>query len=1032
MCYNIFMANLYSAINFNILKDRLIQKLQTVDIKNLTQNHIIITPDKYSLSLEKSIFSNLKNNGAFNIEVLTLSRLIFKLKDIDINKYISLSDAVMIIKKLCIDYADSFKTFSHSKNLNTFSENLVLLINQFKSSGITYTDLKNNAKNLSVSFRNKLSDIAFLYEKYSQFLSNKLFDANDLVCELNDEALNTNYIKNCSFYIIGFDTITNQILKSFKLIEKHCKDLDLFAAFNKNFEKINEVYKKFKTFNILNSEYISENFDMQADILKNNLFSAKISQTAENKNVLLYNASGVLDEVNKCAADIRYNILNNNLRYSDIAVIFTDSKIEKTLQNVMDENEIPFYIQNSKSLLSHPLSKLVLDILNIKRQNFDREIFLSILKNPILEIDNKACDIFENYVLKYAINRNKFLFSFENFEEDEKIKDIENTRKYILSVISLIDVNLSDTSDNFCVSLKNFLSNREIFKKLENLNDKLKSKNDLNYLGFSEQALKNILKIIQSIEYIFKGSKFSLDEFYKIFYGGLNSFQILLVPKMADSIICGDYKSIIFSKIKKLYVLGCSNDNYPKVVSEKGIIKDEEIDILSNFGLNLEPKCEDINEKEKYFIYSMFLSNQMDLYLSYNANPASFFTDIKNSLTQNLKPLPVFTNMDSEKELYIHSGLIRHLGLKLKNSKGTKTDKVFDFSLPSDLLRILDSLEKADNKPVNYTIFFKNGKTSISALETYFGCPYKHFLRYGLNARIREIAEFAPVDIGQFLHLAVKMYVENNDFETDVLVLLELIFEKLINLAEYKKYLSDPFTKLMLFKLKGELEKIYKTITNQFKSSKFKPLFVEAKFDEGSKIPALELVISNTKIKLHGVIDRVDVINYNGRNFVRVIDYKSGHVKFLKSDLQFGKKIQLFIYMYALTKCGYRPFGLYYFPTRVKFSKEIEKDNNDCRLIGETIDKMDLIYLADENLKNENISKIFEVKLKDGKIVNSAKIISEDEMLKQCEYSVNLCKNAVKEIIDGNIDISPMCGVCEYCEYICVCKNYGFKNRRQA
>ena len=1023
------MANLYSAIDFNILKGRLIQKLQNTDTKNLTKNHIIIAPDKYSLGLEKSIFSSLKNNGAFNIEVLTLSRLIYKLKDIDTNRYISLSDAVMIVKKLCIDYADSFKTFSHSKNLNTFSENMVLLINQFKSSGISYADLRNSAKGLSVSFSNKLYDIAFLYEKYSQFLGGKLFDANDLVSELTEQVLNTNYIKNCSFYIIGFDTVTNQILKSFKLIEKYCLELNLFAVSCKNFEKMSEVYKKFKTFNIINSEHICEDLEKQADVLKDNLFGVKINKTAENENVLLYNASGTLDEVNKCVADIRYNVLNNNLKYSDIAVIFTDSKIEKTLQNVLEENAVPFYIENSKTLSSHPLSKLILDILNLKRQNFDREIFLSILKNPILEIDNKSCDIFENYVLKYAINRNKFLSVFEDFEKNENIKDIENTRKYILSIINLLNVNFSGTADNFCVRLNSFLNNKEILKKLENLNNSLKNKNDLSYLGFSQQALKNILKTVQSIEYIFKGTKFSLDEFYKIFYGGLDSFKISLVPKMADSVLCGDYKSIIFSKIRRLYVLGCSSSNYPKAVSESGIIKDEEIEILNSFGLNMEPKCEDINEKEKYFIYSMFLNNQTSLYLSYTANPSSFFTDIKNSFTVKGKPLQVFTNFDFEKELYAYGGLVRYLGLKLKSNL---PDKAIGFALPDNLSGILSNLEKTNDKPIKSAIFFKNGKTSVSALETYFSCPYKHFLRYGLNASIRKIAEFAPVDIGQFLHLAVKMYLENNDFEKEVSILSDTIFEKLINLAEYKKYLSDPFTKLALFKLKGELEKIFEIIKNQFKNSAFSPLFVEAKFDSGCGIDALELVISDSKIKLHGVIDRVDVMNFNGQNFVRVIDYKSGYFRFSNSDLQFGKKIQLFIYMHALVKNGYRPFGLYYFPMRVKFSKEMEKGAGDNKLVGQTVDNLELIYLADQNLKNENTSKIFEVKLKDGTIANSNRVISEEEMLEQCEYGVNLCKNAVKEILDGNIDISPLCGVCEFCEYVCVCKNYGAHFERRA
>ena len=56
-----------------------IGKLKAVDCADLEANHIVITPDRHTLSLEKKIYPSLKGKGSFNISVLTLKRLCLKI-----------------------------------------------------------------------------------------------------------------------------------------------------------------------------------------------------------------------------------------------------------------------------------------------------------------------------------------------------------------------------------------------------------------------------------------------------------------------------------------------------------------------------------------------------------------------------------------------------------------------------------------------------------------------------------------------------------------------------------------------------------------------------------------------------------------------------------------------------------------------------------------------------------------------------------------------------------------------------------------
>ena len=43
---------------------------------------------------------------------------------------------------------------------------------------------------------------------------------------------------------------------------------------------------------------------------------------------------------------------------------------------------------------------------------------------------------------------------------------------------------------------------------------------------------------------------------------------------------------------------------------------------------------------------------------------------------------------------------------------------------------------------------FVNNTTSVSQIETYYNCPYKHFVRYGLKIDKEDVCELKPNDIG--------------------------------------------------------------------------------------------------------------------------------------------------------------------------------------------------------------------------------------------------------------------------------------------
>ena len=75
-------------------------------------------------------------------------------------------------------------------------------------------------------------------------------------------------------------------------------------------------------------------------------------------------------------------------------------------------------------------------------------------------------------------------------------------------------------------------------------------------------------------------------------------------------------------------------------------------------------------------------------------------------------------------------------------------------------------------------------------------------------------------------------------------------------------------------------------------------------------LPGMLVDTSSGQISIEGQIDRWDIVE---GDFNKIIDYKSGNDTFELKQAQDGIKLQLFIYLMAVTSEKYKPGGAFYF-----------------------------------------------------------------------------------------------------------------------
>ena len=264
------------------------------------------------------------------------------------------------------------------------------------------------------------------------------------------------------------------------------------------------------------------------------------------------------------------------------------------------------------------------------------------------------------------------------------------------------------------------------------------------------------------------------------------------------------------------------------------------------------------------------------------ANFEEFFVDddfLKKLEFNNPTPLQALKHIAQNNQ---NSAIIKN-ALKIKN-------QFVDFNVPN-------------KKNVEYgQKMLSLNKTKVSQIETYYECPFKHFLKYGIKIKEQKNGKIKANDFGNFLHEFCRLltiYSKENlgklD-ETHLLDIVDKIFFRLTSLSSFA-ILNDEenlFTKKILY---NEVKRVAQFINYEQSKSLFKIKDAELKFGDGDGDLIIE--VEGEKYSIVGIVDRVDKY----KNYFRIIDYKTGSKASSNSkitNLYNGTKIQVYVYLKAI------------------------------------------------------------------------------------------------------------------------------------
>lgn len=949
---------------------------------------IYLVPDQMTFQSEYDLVNTPNLGGMIRAQVYSLTRLAWKVlqETGGMSRYhISTVGLNMLIQKIIEDKKDELHIFTKASDKTGFIQHVERVLTEFKRYCIQPEDVLAQYQQMSEegdsrALTDKLHDLHILFDDFEKGLFGKYVDSEDYFQLLAQSIGKSKYLQGAEIYIDGFHSFTPQeylvigeLMKSASSvsvaltldqpeIHHQADEIHLFRMTRETYATLFDLARQAdrSVKNIVleeNSRFINQDLDHLEKY-----FESRPSHVKEDCSYIsILQAANRRAEMEGVAREIRYLVREGNYRYKDIAVLVRNShEYQKLIESIFYDYDIPFFIDQKRTMLNHPFIELIRSTLEIINSYWRYEpVFRAVKTDLLFPIDRNSqqlreqMDRLENYVLAYGIKGEQWIrkerwkyrryrgLEMVNVPQTDEERTIENEmnelRLFITAPILRFARRLKKAKlgREFSEALYIYIEELDIPTKLERLSMEAEERGNLLASREHSQAWNAVMDLLDQFVEILGDEEVTLKKFTTILDAGFESMRFSVVPPAIDQVIVANLETSRLSNVGVAFVIGMNDGVLPAKLSEEGILADEDREILTGYGMVIAPSSKTRLLDEEFIAYKALTTPSKRLFVSYPiANeegkallPSPYLKRLKEMFPSLTETLLINEPSDLNEE-----GQFRYVcdptsalsflttQLQLKKRDYPMYDFWFDVYnyfaqhplRKNKAKRVLSSLfyqnkAKQLDEDVSRDLYGSDILASVSRMEQFHSCPFSHFARHGLKLKDREIFRLEAPDIGELFHGALKWISDEiihrklNWTDLTKKQCVQLAKEAVLHLApklQHQILLSSNRHFYIKQKLEQVIGRASYILSEHAKVSGFVPIGLELGFGPKAELPPFTFTLKNgTKMELMGRIDRVDKAEYHDEVYLRVIDYKSSKKDLDLTEMYFGLALQMITYL---------------------------------------------------------------------------------------------------------------------------------------
>lgn len=824
--------------------------------------------------------------------------------------------------------------------------------------------------------------------------------------------------------------------------------------------------------------------------------------------------SNIYAEADRAAAYILQLVREHGYRFGDIVVVCNDTGLRSgVIRRTFVRWGIPVFIDQKRKVIQHPVVGFLLSLLEIIGSGYRDSAVMQLIKSGFLGLAEEEQDALENYVQQFKIRGTLWKKPFSRMGDNYTAEDLNRFNELREQVVSVIEtardrIGKYNTAGEKIRGLYGFLTDDFMMK--DRIEAMAKAQQEAGFLdGAAEtgQSWNVICRIFDQIVETVGEERLSGRALRQIVEAGLAEMEIGIVPVNPDSVLVGTMQRTRVGRVKALLVLGANEGLLPLQKTDEGLLSEREKAVLEEMDLEFSRTEDMVKQEERLAIYRTLSQPEERLYVSCSRidetggelRPSAVFRELENFLQSRaesddsvvlgdledgevteiaVSPKGTISYLTDAFREYLEDGKLDedwlYAGLWYGSYEPEEMERIrrgMEFDNEQNALggQLADALYRGDRRAI---------EASASRLEKYSGCPFAHFISYGLRPEDLRVFEMGPREIGDIYHECIMKLSQRLTAGEDSFQGLDAVpvavtdpdsrWMKITQeecREEIRRILQEETGTYREGLLSSGRNEFYRTerivdicsrvawaMIGQVRRGRIREMYFEQPFARGAQLPPIRVTAGEHEVLIKGKIDRMDVLEMPEHEdgletAVRIVDYKTGGDSVDVEHFRSGYKLQLMLYLKAATqKQEVKPAGVFLFKIReidadadartvVPGEAAAEERMEDAyKLEGIVLDDMDLIDAMDTEIGGA--SKVLPIKYvkKNGTYSGSSGgyLFSREEFEELSAQVDRQVDRICREICDGKIDIRPkkekkkdMEGnyktSCKYCSYKSIC-----------
>ncbi len=673
------------------------------------RQYLFLVPEQYTMQTQKELIRLHPRHGLTNVDVLSFNRLALRVfEDLAVETLTVLDDMgkSMVLRRIAGEKRAELKYYQRHFGQMGFVNQLKSMISELYQYGVTpevLDELQESAEDPVL--KDKLQDLGLIYHGFQEYIREKFTTAEevlDLCCRLLPQ---WEKLSRSQVFLDGYTGFTPVQYRILEICLGRCSRV--MAAVTADPE--GPLYAE---------AGMEELFYMSRHMICRLIDAASWAGAVHEDDVLLKayppvrfrespglarlerqlsrgsggdrmrgvdeepGANGaheiLIHQGKNPAAEIRFlcrhiqEALRQGVRFRDMAVITGDlENYGREIRRQFEEQGIPFFLDDKKSILSSPLVELIRSALEVIRLNFPYESMFRYLKTSFLALDGEVLALDGDILVlngdseiggsETGIRANSEtnaragseaaqaeLFRMENYVkalgirgyrgwsqewsrqypggESLNLERLNAMREAVTAPLFALREQLKEkpsTGASMTKALLAFLEECSLEERLLARSDKLMEEGMSEAAKEYSQVYSLTVELLERLCQLLGDETMGLAEYSQILDAGFGEIRVGLIPATVDRVVVGDITRTRLDGIRILYFAGVNEGIVPQRKENRSLLTDEERAFFAEKQIELAPSARESGLMQQFYLYLMMTKPSRQLVVTYAAQSGS-------------------------------------------------------------------------------------------------------------------------------------------------------------------------------------------------------------------------------------------------------------------------------------------------------------------------------------------------------------------------------------------------------------------------